>query len=530
MEILPSGLPIHADATIRLRPRIFLEGNFYADLQPGSPTAPTLHSGATLAAANTSGPVQLDRVLSALNSDSRTDLQTLLRGLGSSLYEPPRTTDRTQDPLTRSLSGGQALNQSLRFSVDAFRASAIVNQALLGSHPGDLTRVVQGNRAAVPLARRRRAPAAGAHQHVRRHDGDAGRPPEPSSSRRSRICRRCSQRTQSSDTALDRSFAPDDRVRQRHPPRTASARPDDRPGAAVAGAGDGARRRPSELRGLLTDLTPAVQNTAASLSATRSLLSASGALARCFTHNIIPAGNQRISDPPITTGLQVYQEFFQSAVGLAGAAGNFDGNGRFLRAVAGGGPYQQATPSIPSNGPEYGNFVTPAARHPPGVRGQSAAAAARRALRPQRGSQPELGEDRSGAMRRAIRVHERDFARDRRAAARCAGHGRLHPRPPAVLHLRAQLLPGQGAVPDRRRGDRRPGAVGRRRRSPGRRGRRRHAPGRPGGGADEHRQAVRPDLPRCHGTAAPANSAEGHVPLARSRHPGGRRDRRAAAS
>ncbi len=103
-----------------------------------------------------------------------------------------------------------------------------------------------------------------------------------------------------------------------------------------------------------------MQNTAASLNATRSLLSASGALARCFTHNIVPAGNQRISDPPITTGLQVYQEFFQSAVGLAGAAGNFDGNGRFLRAVAGGGPYQQETPAIPSNGPEYGNFVTPA--------------------------------------------------------------------------------------------------------------------------------------------------------------------------
>ena len=52
---------------------------------------------------------------------------------------------------------------------------------------------------------------------------------------------------------------------------------------------------------------------------------------------MIPTGNQQIQDPPLTTGLQVYQELFQSAVGLAGAAQNFDGNGRYVRAAAGGG-------------------------------------------------------------------------------------------------------------------------------------------------------------------------------------------------
>jgi ABC-type transporter Mla subunit MlaD len=40
MEIKKSGLPIHADATARIRPRIFLEGNFFVDLQPGSPARP----------------------------------------------------------------------------------------------------------------------------------------------------------------------------------------------------------------------------------------------------------------------------------------------------------------------------------------------------------------------------------------------------------------------------------------------------------------------------------------------------------
>ena len=42
MSINPNGLPIHADATAKIRPRIFLEGNFYVDLHPGTPSAPVL--------------------------------------------------------------------------------------------------------------------------------------------------------------------------------------------------------------------------------------------------------------------------------------------------------------------------------------------------------------------------------------------------------------------------------------------------------------------------------------------------------
>ena len=35
MEINDAGLPIHEDATAKIRPRIFLEGNFFVDLTPG---------------------------------------------------------------------------------------------------------------------------------------------------------------------------------------------------------------------------------------------------------------------------------------------------------------------------------------------------------------------------------------------------------------------------------------------------------------------------------------------------------------
>src|SRR5581483_1598139 len=116
MDIENNGLPVHADATVNIRPRIFLEGNFYVDLRPGTPSAPVLSSGSTLPAPQASGPVQIDRLLASLNSDARANLQTLLQGIGSSLNAPAiPSIDATQDPSVRGLTGGQALNASLKY-------------------------------------------------------------------------------------------------------------------------------------------------------------------------------------------------------------------------------------------------------------------------------------------------------------------------------------------------------------------------------------------------------------------------------
>ena len=79
MEIDEKGLPIHKDATLKIRPRIFLEGNFFVDLTPGTPSAPTLDDGDTIPVTQTATPVQLDQVLTALQSDTREDLQKTAR-------------------------------------------------------------------------------------------------------------------------------------------------------------------------------------------------------------------------------------------------------------------------------------------------------------------------------------------------------------------------------------------------------------------------------------------------------------------
>ena len=79
MEIQDNGLPIHKDATLKIRPRIFLEGNFFVDIQPGTPAAPNLKSGDTIPIQQTATPVQLGDLLTALQSDTRSDLQTLIQ-------------------------------------------------------------------------------------------------------------------------------------------------------------------------------------------------------------------------------------------------------------------------------------------------------------------------------------------------------------------------------------------------------------------------------------------------------------------
>ncbi len=356
MDIDSSGLPIHSDATATIRSRIFLEGNFYVELNPGTPDAQILTSGATLPSANTSGPVQLDRVLSALDTHARSNLQRLVRGLGTSLNAPADAADEAgQDPSVAALTGAQALNENLRYAAGAFEASAIVNQALLGEQPGDLAGVVRSSsqvfgalsssptqlQGLVDSFEQTMAALAARQQALSQTLADL--PP---------VLRAAA----GADDQLDASFGPTQQfaaailpgIRQLGPTIDAAL-----PWLAQLTA---LVSRP-ELGALITDLGPAVKNTSASVTAIEALLSAAGELSQCFNRVILPASEEVIQDPPDTTGLKVYQELLQSAVGIAGASQNFDGNGRYLRASAGGGSDLVQTATLPVNGALYGNAV-----------------------------------------------------------------------------------------------------------------------------------------------------------------------------
>jgi phospholipid/cholesterol/gamma-HCH transport system substrate-binding protein len=245
----------------------------------------------------------------------------------------------------------------LKYSADAFRTSAIVNEALLGMAPHDLSNAVAGNEEVFRALASRQGELASlittfdatmAALAARQQDLSATIAALPPLLRT----------TGGALTSLNASFGPTQAFARSILPGVEQVDPtitQALPWIAQATALVG----PSELGGLVSALQPAVAQTASTLGLTESLLSASDALARCAVHNLVPTGNQVIQDPPASGGTPVYQELLQSAVGLAGAAGNFDGNGRYLRSTPAGGSDQVQTNNLGSQGPMFGNAVLP---------------------------------------------------------------------------------------------------------------------------------------------------------------------------
>ena len=147
LELQDAGLPIHEDATAKIRPRIFLEGNFFVDLQPGTPSSPTLEDGDTIKVTRTATPVQLDQVLTALQSDTRQDLRDLLDGLAKGLERQARRRPTTATPTPRRAgqTGAESFNDAYKDSPGALKGTAQVNEALLGTEPDrDVARLLKG--------------------------------------------------------------------------------------------------------------------------------------------------------------------------------------------------------------------------------------------------------------------------------------------------------------------------------------------------------------------------------------------------
>jgi ABC-type transporter Mla subunit MlaD len=336
MEIKDSGLPIHADATAKIRPRIFLEGNFFIDLQPGTPSAPTLDSGDAIKISQTSNPVQLDEVLTALQSPTRADLQDILAELRLALNtKPTAAQDRDAHPSTRGLTGAEAVNQSYVDGGRALRGTAIVNDALLGVEPDrDLARLIEGTG--------RTTAALVVHENQLKdlitnfNTTMAAFASESGNLRQSiRLLAPTLDTANRALASLNAAF----------PPTRAFAReilPGVRETAPTIDAAfpwvDQTRRlvSPAELQGLARDLRPAVADLAALTRGSLELLPQTDLASRCARDIILPTGDVPITDE-FATGSQNYKEFFWTMVGLSGEGQNFDGNGQMVRFQTGGG-------------------------------------------------------------------------------------------------------------------------------------------------------------------------------------------------
>ena len=342
MEISGEGLPIHRDAVLKIRPRIFLEGNFFVDLRPGSPSAPEVPENGTIGPAQTSTPVQLDQVLTALQSDQRADLQVLLQQFGLALTSKPTAAQNaTLPPEVQDRSGAQGINLSYTYGPAAFKGTAIVNTALLGTQTHDLSRMIA---AIAKLSTNLRTHEGALQSLIVNFNTTAGALAAQSGSLTEAVgllgptVTTADAAFKSLDASFPatRGFARDFLPAVQETPATVEA-------AYPWIAQTRALLQPSELGGLLAQLQPATADLAQLEGASLDFLPQLDLANRCFARTIIPAGNIGVRDGALTTRrpdgsiVENYKEFWYTMAGLAGEGATFDGNGSMIRTGLGGG-------------------------------------------------------------------------------------------------------------------------------------------------------------------------------------------------
>jgi ABC-type transporter Mla subunit MlaD len=336
MEIDDAGLPIHKDATLKIRPRIFLEGNEFVDLSPGTPSAPTINDGDTLPATQTAAPVQFDQILTALQSDTRDDLKRLLEGYGTALtYAPTAADDVGQDPDVKGKTAAQSLNRSIDYAPGALKNAAIVNDALLGLQQHDLSGLVADT---AKVTKALSANEESLKDLVTNFNTTLGALAAQRSNLQQTIAL-LGPTLQHADSALrslnasfpnTRAFAKEILPGVKETPATIDAA---LPWIAQAHK----LVSPAELGGLTKELAPTTVDLAKLVDGSLTALPQADLVAQCVTHTILPTGDVKIQDGQFTSDEENYKEFWYALVGLAGESQNFDGNGHYVRFAVGGG-------------------------------------------------------------------------------------------------------------------------------------------------------------------------------------------------
>ena len=365
LEITEKGLPIHKDATLKIRPRIFLEGNFFVDLSPGSPSSPSLGDGDTIDVTRTASPVQLDEVLTALQADTREDLKTLLDEFGRALDGPPRLSDKASPPQDEDVRGetaAESLNDTYDDAGPALKGAAIVNEAFLGEEERDVSRLLAGLQKVTA--------ALGQNEAVLQDwVVNFNRTMSIFADEKNNVSQTIALLPETTRNA-NRAFASLNRA---FPPTRAFAR-EILPGVRETAATIEASRpwvnqvrqllAPSELQGLAKELSPTARDLASATDAATRLFPQQDLISKCLDRVILPTGDIKIRETgnraQFDTGAENYKEFWYTMVALAGEGQNFDGNGQMVRFQTGGGTNTLSTGRSNATGqPGFFNLASP---------------------------------------------------------------------------------------------------------------------------------------------------------------------------
>jgi phospholipid/cholesterol/gamma-HCH transport system substrate-binding protein len=149
--IEPKYLPIYKNATILLRPRTGLQDMFF-DMDPGTKSAGEVHDGGTIPLANTAPDVNLDEILSALDSDTRAYLRILLDSAGQGLNGQSKNLGRLLGgigPINRDLKRLNSLVAERRQNLAELIHNLSVLTRAVGRHAGDVSTLVRASNSAL---------------------------------------------------------------------------------------------------------------------------------------------------------------------------------------------------------------------------------------------------------------------------------------------------------------------------------------------------------------------------------------------
>jgi phospholipid/cholesterol/gamma-HCH transport system substrate-binding protein len=320
------ALPLHTDSTARIRPRTFLEGAFFVDIQPGSPSAPELPDDGTIPLAQTGDPVQFDQILTSLQPDIRESLRTDLFQLAKAL----------------SGEGPRALNNTWPVLDPLLRDAAVVSEASVGTTPHDLSEAIaSSSRVAGAIAADPPALGNTVRGFATVSAALASRQRELAASIR----------------GLDRVMAESpptlDAIRAATPPArrlVKASRPLLKRGPGVVNATiplSAELRKglePDELPALISEGAPTVRALSGAAPDTTVTFAGLRDPVTCLKDDVVPTLKSSVNDGKFTTGQPTYRELLYALTGLASATRDFDGNGFATRYYAGFGTELVTTP------------------------------------------------------------------------------------------------------------------------------------------------------------------------------------------
>jgi phospholipid/cholesterol/gamma-HCH transport system substrate-binding protein len=321
------AFPVHRDATIEIRDRLFLEGSYYLQLNPGTPRAPRLKDGGTIPLSRTVSPVQLYKVLSVFDSAARGDLSSSVEALAKGLGAAPGHA---------SASGVAGLKRAAPHLAGVFSDTAVISRALRGTSPNDLHRLLAEGASVTQTLANSSAQLSGLVHGLYRTSSALASADGKLAQTLSGLDRTLAA-IPPALSAVDRSLPSVDRLARTLTPSLTAAPPLISRLTPVVQQLAGVLA-PGSRGPLLAALTTTFQEFPSILTQLAGAFPVGKQITDCLSTHVVPILVSHVPDENLSTGRPVVQDFLHFLGNLAGATGNFDGNGPYTRFLAAAGP------------------------------------------------------------------------------------------------------------------------------------------------------------------------------------------------